>query len=34
MISDVIMNELYYTVTTVVMCVNAFGIGVIIGVVV
>ena len=33
-ISDVIMNELYYTVTTVVMCVNAFGIGVIIGVVV
>lgn len=33
-ISDLIMNELYYAVTTVVLCVNAFGIGVIIGVVV
>jgi len=33
-ISDLIMNELYYTVTTVVMCVNAFGMGVIIGIVV
>ena len=33
-ISDLIMNELYYTVTTVVLCVNAFGLGVIIGVVV
>ena len=33
-ISDVIMNELYYTVTTLVLCVNAFGIGVIIGIVV
>ena len=33
-ISDLIMNELYYTVTTLVLCVNAFGIGVIIGVIV
>ena len=33
-ISDLIMNELYYTATTLVLCVNAFGVGVIIGVVV
>ena len=33
-ISDLIMNELYYTVTTLVLCVNAFGMGVIIGIVV
>ena len=33
-ISDLIMNELYYVATTLVLCVNAFGVGVIIGVVV
>jgi len=33
-INDLIMNELYYVATTVVLCVNAFGIGVIIGVIV
>ena len=33
-ISDLIMNELYYTATTLVLCVNAFGVGVIIGVIV
>ena len=33
-ITDLIMNELYYTVTTLVLCVNAFGLGVIIGVIV
>ena len=33
-ITDLIMNELYYVATTVVLCVNAFGIGVIIGVIV
>ena len=33
-INDLIMNELYYVATTVVLCVNAFGVGVIIGVIV
>ena len=33
-ITDLIMNELYYTATTLVLCVNAFGVGVIIGVIV
>lgn len=33
-ISDLIINELYYAATTVVLCVNAFGVGVIIGTVV
>jgi hypothetical protein len=33
-INDLIMNELYYMATTLVLCVNAFGVGVIIGVVV
>jgi len=33
-INDLIMNELYYVATTLVLCVNAFGVGVIIGVIV
>ena len=33
-ISDLIMNELYYAATTLVLCVMAFGVGVIIGVIV
>jgi len=33
-ITDLIMNELYYVATTLVLCVNAFGVGVIIGVIV